>query len=252
VNVPVRFNFNDFCSELKSLKKIAGNFLDRSAGPIVDQTIQQLDLIQSQRSSDKSRFEVDEQRPLRSICGRSFEGAGRKAGFDIFGTASWAWDITPVSNGNKVPKEFIVTGIASTKIRVFRVDDDGKKEIAMWRVEMGDLVSPGTYFHTQILGESEETPFPHALPIPRLPSIFVTPMSAVEFMLSELFQDKWSEHATGDRDDLKFWNQIQRRHLKSMLEWKMKQVENNQGSPWVALKQAKPRADESLFVKGGR
>ena len=79
----------------------------------------------------------------------------------------------------------------------------------MWRVELGADDAPGCYFHTQILGDREESPFPKSVPIPRLPSPFVTPMAAVEFVLGELFQDKWQEEARRTRDPQRRWRSIQ-------------------------------------------
>lgn len=248
MSVPVRFSFEEFRKELNSLKKIAENFLERDAGQVVDRSLEQLNQIQTQPAGRQHRFIVDQNWPIRSRKGRSFEGKNRKTAFEVYGEATWVWEITALDNRRKKSTEFEVTGIASTKLKVFRVDGKENKEIAMWRVELGDISSPGTYFHNQILGELDVLPFPHSLPVPRLPSIFVTPMSAVEFLLSELYQEKWVEHATGDGDDLKYWNQIQRKRLRRMLEWKLSQIENNQGSPWVALKLAKPQAKESLFL----
>jgi len=118
----------------------------------------------------------------------------------------------------------------------------------MWRVEFGAADSPGCYFHTQILGEKEQPPFPHALSVPRLPSLFVTPMAAVEFLLGELFQDQWEQHIVGDQGDRPFWNGIQQQRLQNLLRWKQQQLDGCQGSPWMALKKAKPLQADGLFL----
>ena len=70
--------------------------------------------------------------------------------------------------------DFEVAGLASTKLRILDAVSDDETELAMWRVELGDQQSPGCYFHTQILGQSDVPPFPHSVCIPRLPTLFAT------------------------------------------------------------------------------
>ena len=120
---------------------------------------------------------------------------------------------------------------------------------------LGQGDAPGCYFHTQILGDRDESPFPKAVPIPRFPSPFVTPMAAVEFALGELFQDKWQEEARQARDPQRRWRSIQQRRWSSLLMWQNDLVTRRASSPWVEsfpskessswidLKHAKPPED---------
>lgn len=245
--VPIRFSFADFRGELNTLKSIGRNFLDRNALFTLDSLVHQLDQIQLDRGNRTISFEIPEDNPLRTKVSMDFEGSNRRAPA-VVGTISWKWNVRPVGDGRRNPLEFEVSGLASTKLRILDAETEDEAELAMWRVELGDYQSPGCYFHTQVLGESESSPFPHRLCVPRLPTLFATPMAAVEYLIGELFQDKWEQHAAGDRDDVRYWNSIQKKRLKELLSWKLERIENCQGSPWVAMKRAKPSEADELFM----
>ena len=132
------------------------------------------------------------------------------------------------------------------------------ERLTRWRIELGVDDSPGCFFHTHILVEGDETRFPKAIPIPRLPSPFVTPMAAVEFALGELFQDKWQERARQARDPQRRWRSIQQQRWSNLLTWQdhlitrhasspwVESFPSEQSSPWVDLKHATPPDD--LFL----
>lgn len=244
--VPVRFSFSDFQRELTTLRTIVVGFVDTVADSIIQNLITQLEMIQRDKSDRTLSFEISQENPLQTIVSTNFEGSGRRAR-PVIGSISWKWMIKPVDNRKSKRSEFEITGLASTKLRILDASQP-ENELAMWRVELGDYQSPGCYFHTQVLGQSDVAPFPHSLSVPRLPTMLVTPMAAVEFLLCELFQDDWERHASSDRADLAFWNCIQKTRLKDLLSWKLSCIENCQGSPWVALKRAKPSASDGLFV----
>jgi hypothetical protein len=108
-------------------------------------------------------------------------------------------------------------------------------------MELGAADSPGCYVHVQILGETDEPPFPHSIPIPRLPSLFVTPMSAVEFVLGELFQDRWARVAGANDHFAMFWRARQRTRLEKLFAWFQDHMHNPRSSPWVGIKEGKPQ-----------
>ncbi|MCY3667843.1 MAG: hypothetical protein OXH81_19445 [Gemmatimonadetes bacterium] len=113
-------------------------------------------------------------------------------------------------------------------------------------MELGADDSPGCYVHAQILGDSDDPPFPKSVPIPRLPSIFVSPMSVVEFVLGELFQDEWAKATAGNSSEVLFWRALQQKRLQSLFSWYQSELKNSVSSPWMTLKEAKP--DGELFV----
>jgi hypothetical protein len=72
-------------------------------------------------------------------------------------------------------------------------------------------------------------------------------MDTLEFLLGELFQNSWAEYATSEKNDVAYWRSTQSKLLVKVLEWKRKKIIGATGSPWVALKCAKPEEADSLF-----
>lgn len=137
-----------------------------------------------------------------------------------------------------------MVGQASTVVRLYEGDPGNPvKELAMWRMEIGDDASPGCHFHVHALGDRPDPPFPHSLPIPRLPGLLVSPMAVFEFVLAELFQNRWRKHAARETADLLRWQSVQRVRLRNVLMWQADQLKTLTGSPWTALKSQKPPAN---------
>ena len=116
----------------------------------------------------------------------------------------------------------------------------------MWRMEIGDSGSPGCHFHVQILGQTQEIPFPKSLSVPRIPSLIMTPAAVLEFVLAELFQDEWARQVGRNGADLKRWAAIQKKRWQNLLNWKL-EVVSTSASPWTTMKSEKPNVD--LFIK---
>ena len=95
-------------------------------------------------------------------------------------------------------------------------------------------------------------PFPKSVSIPRLPTIFVTPMGAIEFTLGELFQDRWAKAAMEDTGNGRRWASFQKHRLLSLLDWQRKEVKDALTSPWMALKRAKPAGGLFLSEASGK
>jgi hypothetical protein len=200
------------------------------------------------------RWEIPESQPIRTIKSHgAFERGGRK-GITVYGTVSTLWVInTDIHDPQR--KTFILSGNASTKIRVFQFYNEsrGDQEIARWRFEIGAHDSPGCHFHTPVLQDREDEMFPHRLSIPRLPSLLLTPTDALDFLLGELFQDTWYRIATQPRNnDLGLWASHQRKRLRNLLQWKLDMVERTGGSPWMVLKREKPTDVNMLLVDRGQ
>ena len=158
------------------------------------------------------------------------------------------WDLCPLGSrgaGRKV--EF--SGIASTRIALLDATDPCKR-LATWKIELGDHQSPGCYFHIHVPGENPDPPFPTGLPVPRLPSLFATPMAALEYALGELFQKEWKRELGRSDPPTTWWCSTQKRRLCELLEWQQKELKKYKeysSSPWMTLKAAKPPAD--LFLR---
>jgi hypothetical protein len=136
------------------------------------------------------------------------------------------------------------SGKASTRVELY--EHGVHERIAMWRGELGDKDSPGCYFHFQILGDMEHPPFPKAVSIPRLPSVFITPLGIIEFTLSELFQDEWQRAVLEDTSAVQTWRALQSERLRRLLRWQLGVLDETISTPWMALKLAKP--DSALFL----
>ncbi|MEI8020239.1 MAG: hypothetical protein WCH39_18710 [Schlesneria sp.] len=235
----IQFRFSDFLEEIRSVQKItAREFMDPSAEGIFQQILANLQMIQEAGGSITSAWEVQEQTPLKTKLSTSWDRGG-KASFPIFASLSWKWEINPntTSKSRRQSDSFMVTGKASLVIKFLRQDDS--TPLAEWKIDLGAVDSPGCYFHTHLA---------KSICVPRLPSLFVTPMDALEFVLGELFQEDWEKHASSESYDVQFWRSEKRKLLGRVLDWKKKQIQNGTGSPWVQLKRAKPSDIDRLFL----
>ena len=237
--VPLRFTVDGFRREVDSMSRISRRFMDPGADRVFRQLLTSLDQIVNSRHP--ARWEASHGSPLVTCPSREYEPGGETA-FAVRGEVSWTWDISPLhlrAKPKSPPDAFDVNGIASTSIRIRKTGADNAV-LVTWRVELGAVDSPGCYFHSHLSDE---------LSIPRIPSLFVTPMAALEFLLGELFQDRWAEHVSRDNDEIRFWRSTQVNSFVRVLEWKRKKIESGVGSPWIALKRAKPEAVDGLFAE---
>ena len=63
-------------------------------------------------------------------------------------------------------------------------------------------------------------------------------MSAVEFALGELFQDKWAREIAGNNFDASYWRDLQQRRLQSLFSWYQEVIGDAERSSWMTLKAA--------------
>ena len=244
----ILFTFSETLQELESARRIAGSFLDNSE-PVFQELRTQLVGLCNEPTTRPFSWTISSDRPLRTIVSDG-EHERRGRGRRVIGTLSFVWEITrvPLRKPRQPAKQFQLTGKASTVIRVMAANEHGTSdsELAMWRTEVGDAAAPGTCFHFQVLGEETNPPFPKDLSVPRLPSCLVTPMVTLEFMLAELFQERWRRHVSSESVALKRWRRIQSDRLIRLLDWQSKAASVSDRSPWAALKAAIPPQD--IFV----
>ena len=240
-----RFLFADLQQEIIALKKMAESFFDSQTSFALEGFLTDLKSIGNQQGETAHTLNLQ---PLRTIPSEGeYEAGYRKGGRNIYAVISGTWELRPLGRRPAPKREIEFCGNASTKIELYAVDEP-ETRLAMWRMELGAEDSPGCYVHAQILGDSNNPPFPKSVPIPRLPSIFVTPMSAVEFVLGELFQDKWKQRTFRNTGDTYKWNRLQGQWLQSLFSWYQNELRNSysSSSPWMTLKTAKP--DGTLFI----
>lgn len=241
------FSFAKMEMEIDNMRKLAKPFLERdSFETVIPDWKTQLTNFKNGNSDKPMRWNIAVTKPIQTIISNGqYEPRGRR-GKDVFGCISGSWDIqTPQAAGRGgAKKSFILHGLASTEITIWE-RLDGKPEpqkLMHWTVEVGDSAAPGCHFHTQIKCGMEDKP----ISVPRLPTLLMTPMDALEFLLSELFQDEWGKHAAKENDYCKIWASCQRPRLTKLLEWQLQQVKDAGGSPWTYLKRQKPTS--SLFL----
>jgi len=243
---PLEFEFREVVEEIDAIWALARDFMASDADRIFGELKGSLATIQSSGSGRAWPWRIREESPLRTIASEGeYEGKGK---YVVFAELSSIWDIRPIKSPKKsmLPKRFVLEGIASTRIRLRQKSDE--TELAMWRLEVADDAAPGCHFHTQVRGQEEVLPFPKALSIPRLPFFLATPVVALEYVLGELFQERWEREGLREGDNLQVWRRIQSKRLSRLLGWQRKELERTPGlgSPWIRLKRLKPSA--TLFL----
>lgn len=237
-NCGLIFPFKDFIDECATLKAYASEVLDGHTTWVLDQARDTLTNIQSQPTERIIRSSIPKENPLCTSWSDGESQPGNNSRHKIRAELSFAWDIRPFieqkEKKRKPLKHFTLCGLASTCIALVKEEDQA---LAQWNVDIGDYQSPGTHFHFQLGG---------ALDIPRLPALVMSPFLAMEFIIGELFQDRWKELAAAESPHSNRWRSLHRERLLRFFRWQAECVENGTGSPWMSLKRAKPRRD--LFV----
>jgi len=206
------FSFAEFLQEIEAIAKLSQRFTRADSWGVLDELKTSLRNIQGAGSNHMVRWGIPESRPLRTTTHHA--GTAHR----LFGELTSVWEIQP--HPARPNKYFSLVGIASTRIRVYdEKDDQGHAELAMWRMEVADDNSPGCYFHVQVLGELDHVPFPHSLPVPRLPTFMTTPMFAFEYVLGEIFQDQWKQEVARDNDNVRRWRGIQAKRFENLFHW---------------------------------
>jgi len=244
----LRFEFVDLAQEIEVLRSIARPFIDPKSVRSLHQLSEDLEGLWSAAPNRDLQWQLGDLWTM--VSDGEYEPGDRKGARQVLACISGTWDVRPVGVSSQKVKErqkrlLEFYGRASTRVRLFHADDTST-QFAMWRMELGDANSPGCYFHVQVLGEEEVPPFPLSVSVPRFPTVFVTPMGALEFVFGELFQDRWAKTVMENSSNVQRWNGFQRRRLRQLLKWQCDTVENTLTSPWIALKTEKP--DATLFL----
>jgi hypothetical protein len=236
-----QFKRAELVEEVVSLKKIAAPFLDVRTQYRLDGVLAQL------KDAPRSRavtWEIPREDPL--VTEPSFgdyEQEGRQGGHLVVGSLAFQWQIELRDDLAEV------TGNASTKIALTdhqHDEGDARRNLGIWHMDIGGADAPGACFHVQVIGDDAGPPFPPSLPVPRFPTLVPTPMAALEFLLGELFQDKWRLAVGSGQGESTMWRSLQRRRWQALLAWQHNQVTDGTPSPWTALKRFPPT---DMFVK---
>ena len=257
---PLRFKVRELVCEVELMEKLAGGFLESDASQILGSIKEQLGVLFS--TIQDVTVEVNADWPIRTkACDGDYErgrGGTRK---DLFGELIFKWELRPVGTPAKRHtdmRQAELSGVASSVCRL-KVEDSGQEvAIASWRMEFGDQISPGAFFHIQIpdtLGGSSQASSPTSmwpswLPVPRIPVPPMTPMLALEFMLAEIFRGEWRQHLAGGKHEFEVdkWRALQQVRYVRYFEWQRRNSEvSGKGSPILATLDAKPEPEFFLI-----
>lgn len=235
------FRFKEMEEELDAFVDIASPFLEADAPGVITRFREELRSLEDAEQDQRRAWTIGEELPVVSKPTRSYAGAGGRE--PVWASFSTIWEVAPVGQRSKKTRNrlFAIGGKASTRVEIWRGDRYSDCErVAMWRMEIGGENHPGVHFHVQVLGDSEQLPFPTWLDVPRLPGFVATPAQVMEFALGELFQDEWARGLADRPRGLGVWNRIQRPRFQKLLEWQIAELRDGAGSPWSELKLAKP------------
>jgi hypothetical protein len=242
---PLVFSLAGLQREIEVLPEMASKFLEDGAHRV--QRAKALISAASLRPDTAFTWEIPEASPVRTVISAGeYEqrNSGERAkGISVLGALSFQWHLR--TGPQKKISDVHLVGNASTKIRI--LDGTGESELAMWRMEIGAHDAPGCCFHAQVLGAAADPPFPKSLPVPRLPAFPATPMTCLEFLLSELFQVRWRERVERSDPPVRDWRGLQKDRFESFLSWQLGVVRTTQSaSPLVRLKRFPTASDLSL------
>jgi len=227
---------SDLKQEIEAASKLASGFLSTEGQRRLEQAQYDFATAVAQPQTGFI-WQVPREEPIWTKPSRAeYErkpGSTDQKGRGVLGAFSFSWHMR---TGPKPVKEVFLTGNATSMLRLHDSESEEDTALSMWRMEVGAHDSPGCCFHTQVLGTKPHPPFPKSLPVPRLPVFPPTPMACLEFLLSELFQLRWSEEVQRGSQPANLWRGIQRRRLSSFLDWQLTTVEQSTGSPLVELK----------------
>jgi hypothetical protein len=202
----------------------------------------QLDRLRHTPNGRRGILEIPRETPLRTIPSTGNYRPNGHGELTVYGTVSCIWDVTVLKVNGK--DAISLDGLASTTVRM--LDANTNIVVAEWNFDVADAAAPGSHFHMQTPWplQSAFHDWPNAksdIDVPRFPILFVLPTDALEFVLGEIFQNAWPKHRA------RFSNPLQGKRVAQLIQWQLNQLIGSEGSPWLAIKSAKPAATDSLF-----
>lgn len=240
----LEFSFEEFRAEIGVMISLAESLLTPDSVRALkrfEQTVRQLGEQQTDRPYSLELQGLDGAGGVRTRPSAGEYEKRERKGKVVSAELRSVWMVKPVATKRKKQprSRFRLTGLASTSISIH---DNCGEILARWQMDVADERSPGCYFHIQVAQESDEPPFPAWLPVPRFPSLLVTPMAALDFVLGELFQDRWLKRTSAGDSAAQRWRSMQKKRWQHLLQWYLECVRDTGEtcSPWLSIKRAQP------------
>lgn len=208
----LHFSTEQIISEINGMADLAAEFLANTDGLQFRKAAFSL----SKALDSTGVWQIPQTDPLETI------ESDREAG-TLVGTLSFKWEVRRIT-----PKKFSLAGNASTTIEIVNLLNGPS---VSWNTDIGGAAHPGYRFHAQIRSDGK------SIEIPRLPSILITPTDCLDFLLGELFQEKWTKHQLKKQGQTVGWTQGVRKRICHFLRQKAERAEQSTGiTPWMTLK----------------
>ena len=239
----VYIGLNRVLREVDALRRCAEPFLTRGSQTVISNWTSALESFRDTQGANTTRWEIGVRSPIQTVDSVDYErGATRK----LFATVSCVWELkksltTRRTNTRSTDRVCSVNGLAATQITFWESAEPEPLRMAVWTCEVGDG-HQGTHFHTQVKA-GPNPPFPKWLSVPRLPTYVVTPMDAIDFALSELFQGKWDKRLASQAADAGVFDSEQRKRLAGIVKWHSDCVGRTGGTAWTRIKAARPHPE---------
>lgn len=227
----LKFTFHEVQQEGVAFNQLVKPYIRKAEYDRLSEFLRELENFRRSKMQ-RWRWEIRRHRPITTIVSKG--GLDPDAhGEDVFGRFSCAWDIQRID-----AREFLVYGLASCSLKIFI--DDGKvrndeeehnrEPFLHWNMDLAtEATAPGCYVHSQIFEKK----------VPRFPGVALTPFSAFEFLVGEIFHDRWTE-TVGSGGSGPSWRSVQRTRMIEYIDWLRHKISTNATSPWMALKGARP------------
>lgn len=225
----LKFRFADFEREGTAFNTLAEDFIDRTQFRRLEQFLRDLRGFQDSGAQMYS-WGISRDAKISTIVsegGMDPNGHGE----DVLGRFSCRWDIRKTKKGG----EFELYGQASSHLEIVVVGDKGCKSneqasLMGWNMDIATAAdAPGCYVHSQVAISK----------LPRFPGVALSPYAAFEFLLGEIFHERWEEQVASARNS-EMWRGVQKKRMTEYLNWLQKKIQTNSTSPWMALKAARP------------
>lgn len=237
----MQFNVADLQRQFIEIESIASQFLGRGSEGKLSVAAAQLKMI-AHNPHKSWKWQIDSADPLWTVpstgdCEKDGNGT------NLLGCFSFVWDLRGDGKG-----QVELDDKASTLLSIHEIDGDGSdlprnrgdRCIQEWNIDVVTSAgAPGPAFHAKVESSAN-------VPVPRLPSLLVSPADCLDYLLGELFQDRWREHQMGHAR-IRSFSKSQQTRFRALLEEHLAWL-NDIGdcSAWTSLKDQRPR--DALFL----